>query len=95
MGTKLSAADARAYEALDRLLFREWDPIGVSTLDGSPDEYRAYLPQFWQLLRSGAPETEIADYLTEIERERMGLETSEAHRMDIARKAAAIISGGS
>ncbi|WP_312184852.1 DUF2971 domain-containing protein [Brevundimonas vesicularis] len=51
MGTKLSAEDAGAYEALDRLLFRQWDPIGVSDMDGwAEDEYRAYLPHFWSMV---------------------------------------------
>lgn len=51
MGTKLSVEDAGAYEALDRLLFRQWDPIGVSDMDGWPeDEYRAYLPRFWSMI---------------------------------------------
>jgi hypothetical protein len=43
----MGAEDACAYEALDRLLFRQWDPIGVSDMEGSADdEYRAYLPEF-------------------------------------------------
>jgi len=92
MGTKLSAEDAGAYEALDRLLFRQWDPIGVSDMDGWADnEYRAYLPGFWELVRSGAPETQIVEYLAEIERDRIEFETSDEHRLDIARKAAALV----
>jgi len=39
MGTKLSPQDASAYEALDRLLYREWDPIGISGA-APEDEYR-------------------------------------------------------
>lgn len=92
MGTKLSAEDAGAYEALDRLLFRQWDPIGVSDMDGwAEDEYRAYLPRFWSMVTSGAPPSEIADYLGEIERERITMETSSEHRHDIAVKAAALL----
>jgi hypothetical protein len=92
MGTKLSAEDAGAYEALDRLLFRQWDPIGVSDMDGWADnEYRAYLPGFWELVRSGSPEAQIVEYLAEIERDRIEFETSDEHRLDIARKAAALV----
>ncbi len=91
MGTKLSADDAGAYEALDRLLFRQWDPIGVYDFDGPEDEYRAYLPRFWQLVRSGSSEEQVVEYLAEIERERIELETSDEHRRDIARKAAALV----
>ncbi|MDO9337532.1 MAG: hypothetical protein Q7T61_14120 [Caulobacter sp.] len=90
MGTKLTAEDAGAYEALDRLLFRQWDPIGVYGIDGPEDEYRSYLPHFWELVRTGASEGVIAGYLAKVERERIQLETTDEHRLDIARKAAAL-----
>ncbi|MCZ4108866.1 hypothetical protein O3U67_12300 [Brevundimonas diminuta] len=92
MGTEFSAEDACAYEALDRLLFRQWDPIGVSDMEGwADDEYRAYLPEFWKLVRSGSTETQIVEYLAEIERDRIEFETSDEHRLDIARKAIALV----
>lgn len=92
MGTKLSAEDAGAYEALDRLLFRQWDPIGVSDVEGwAEDEYRAYLPRFWSMVTSGASPSQIADYLGEIERERIEMETSAEHRHDVAVKATALV----
>jgi hypothetical protein len=91
MGTKSNAQDASAYETLDRLLFREWDPIGVYAIDGPEDEYRAYLPEFWNLVSSGVDVTLVADYLARIERDRITLETSHEHRLDICRKAAALV----
>lgn len=91
MGMKLCAEDASAYEALDRLLFRQWDPIGVYDMDGPDDEYRAYLLRFWELVRSGSPEEDVVEYLAEIERNRMGCETSQERRLDIVRKAAALV----
>jgi hypothetical protein len=91
MGTKLSAEDAGAYEALDRLLFRQWDPIGVYDADEPDDEYRAYLPRFWELVRSGSSEADVIQYLAEIERDRIAVETSDEHRLDIVRKAAALV----
>nr|WP_313415637.1 hypothetical protein [Brevundimonas diminuta] len=92
MGTKFSAEDACASKALDRLLFRQWDPIGVSDMEGwADDEYRAYLPKFWKLVRSGSTETQIVEYLAEIERDRIEFETSDEHRQDVARKAIALV----
>lgn len=92
MGTKLSIEDAGAYEALDRLLFRQWDPIGVSDMDGwAEDEYRAYLPRVWSMVISGAAASEVAEYLGEVERERIEMATSDEHRHDIAVKAAALV----
>jgi hypothetical protein len=91
MGTKSPPREASAYEALDRLLFREWDPIGVYALNGPDDEYRAYLPEFWRLVSSGQEVTLIAEYLARIERDRIEVETSAEHRLDIARKAIALL----
>jgi len=91
MGTRLTPQEASAYESLDRLLFREWDPIGVSDVDRAEDEYRMYLPGFWTLVRSGASAEQVADYLGKIEIERIELTTSLEHRLDIARKAAALV----
>jgi len=64
--------DSSAYEALDRLLFREWDPLNVNAFNGPDDEYRDYLPEFWRLVSSGASARSIAEYLGQIERDLMG-----------------------
>jgi hypothetical protein len=40
---------------MDRLLFREWDPIGVYDMGGPDDEYRHSLPDAWKLAISGSP----------------------------------------
>ena len=91
MGTRLNAHDASAYEALDRLLFREWDPIGVNALDGPDDEYRAYLSDFWELVSSGKEASVIAEYLGRVERDHIGMSTSQERRLDVARKAQALL----
>lgn len=88
MSTVSISQESSAYEALDRLLFREWDPLGVHAFDGLNDEYRDYLPEFWQLVSSGAPAKSIAEYLGQIERDLMGVQTSDQRRLDIAGKAA-------
>lgn len=52
-----------------------WDPIGLVNLDGRPDdEYDSYLLQAAERLWNGASQDEVADYLTIIETEHMGLE---------------------
>jgi hypothetical protein len=50
-----------------------------------------YLPEFFRLATSRAPHVEIADYLGKIEVERITMTTSFERRLDIARKAAALI----
>ena len=51
-----------------------WDPIGLSGLDGWPDdEYDSFLLQAAGRLWNGAGRDEVADYLVSIESEQMGL----------------------
>ena len=59
--------------------------------DWAEDEYRAYLPRLWSMVTSGASPSQIADYLGEIERERIEMETSAEHRHDVAVKATALV----
>lgn len=93
MKTFLSSHEASAYEALDRLLFTEWDPLRMSVYGGPDDEYRSYLPELWRLVSSGQEETRIAEYLARIERDMIEVETSEERRLDVARKASALFAG--
>ena len=91
MGTKLPASEASAYEALDRLLYREWDPIGVHGLDGPDSEYQTYLPGFWRLVQDAASPADLAAYLSEVETSSIGVTTSSEHRLDVASKAVALM----
>jgi hypothetical protein len=61
---------------LNELLFREWDPIGISELADAPeDEYEHYAGQLVRRLRAGATEQEVAAVLEGF-RSDMGLEPS-------------------
>jgi hypothetical protein len=54
------------------ILNREWDPIGVVTY-GVEDEYDGYAGKIAALIRSGAADEELSNYLEWAEVERMGL----------------------
>ncbi len=57
-----------------RDLWCQWDPIGVMDDPGWPcDEYDAYLVPTLRLLEQGASKEELADYLSYIVGEYMGL----------------------
>ena len=60
-------------------------------MDGPDGEYQGYLPEFWNLVSAGAESTLVAEYLGTIEREHIGMQTSEQHRLDIAQKASMLI----
>ncbi len=56
-------------ERLDKILFTEWDPIGVHLLEefNCEDEYHSYLPEIVGMVTDGASLDEIADALYEFE----------------------------
>ena len=62
MGQKLSADQLQLYKGIDEILWKEWDPIGVSSY-GLRDEYNRYLPQVFKLAFEDATLREIAEYL--------------------------------
>lgn len=53
------------------VLNADWDPIGVA--DTVSDEYDGYIERIYSLLARDASEQAIAEHLSSIERERMGL----------------------
>lgn len=78
MDNQLSPLDKELYRRIDEVLHYLWDPIGVAGISGARDEYDAYLPHMFSLLKAGAGADEIADYLTEISTQLMGLGNNRA-----------------
>ena len=56
-------------EKLDHILFTEWDPCGVSALQGfdCADEYHRYLPTIVNMVLEGCSFVELSDELMELE----------------------------
>lgn len=54
---------------IDHILYTEWDPIGVHSIDGFDcyDEYHRYLPVIVEMLREDASLEAISDQLMEFE----------------------------
>lgn len=72
------------YKAIRDVLLTDWDPIGVP---GIPDdEYDNYIPAIYGMLAQGKSEQEIADYLSQIEFDWMGLTPVRSHLEAVARK---------
>jgi hypothetical protein len=70
----------RGAAELRRILMEEWDPIRVRGAPRAADEYDGYLAPLASRLREGASAEAVAEYLTEIEEDRMGLGESAAAR---------------
>ena len=71
-------------ETIKRILWEDWDPIGVNH-SAPDDEYDSYAFQIFVMLKRGLGLVEIRDYLEWAEVEKMGLPNSGRHD-EIARK---------
>jgi hypothetical protein len=78
MGIDLQPEEMRLYRLCDEALYYVWDPAGASGAPEARDEYRAYLPRVYELVRLGARDDLIA-YLTSVLRDRMELPADEAY----------------
>ena len=76
----------RVLLQVDRILWEDWDPIGVNDEPAAFDEYTTYAPGVIRLLMQGADVRRISEYLADIERERMGLVCPPERRLTAARK---------
>ncbi len=84
MGIKLPPDQLALYKKIDEILYKDWDPIGVSDFDGPLDEYHGYLPQVFGLALSSDDPQQIAEYLTRVTVDRMGMSPAREHDAKIA-----------
>jgi len=74
-------------DAIRKVLFFDWDPIGVSKLGDLDDEYDAYIASIYRILVSSRSEDDIVNRLNQIERDSMGLSGTDAAKLrPVARK---------
>ena len=79
------AKDFFIYKKIDDILWYEWDPIGVK--DFAPrDEYQSYVPDLFNLKKSGADRNQIATALFRFETENMGMEGTLENCLSVADK---------
>jgi hypothetical protein len=63
----------RLLLAVQEVLFREWDPIGVNDDPQCQDEYDSYAPTICGWLREGVDEYKLASHLSQLQRVSMGM----------------------
>jgi len=91
MGLKLPPDQLALYRGIDEIMWRDWDPIGVSRWESAPrDEYQGYVPQVFHLALQAAPATEIAEYLRQVTVERISLSASLETELPVAEKIRAL-----
>lgn len=73
MRIDLSSKDKELHRITDEVLHYLWDPIGVSCFPQARDEYYTYSTQVFSLLKDGATQEAVAEYLGRVSTQRMGL----------------------
>ena len=64
----------RYHDAVNEILLRDWDPIGVADAPTGAAEYSAYAAAVTSLLVRGEPKERLIEYLWANEIETMGLD---------------------
>lgn len=75
---------------VDKILWEDWDPIGMNDYGGPDDEYRGYVPSIINLLMDDVDELKIAKLLHEHANVNMGLNTQLLDHLEIAQKLKAL-----
>ena len=71
----MSRYDKPLWREISTILFRDWDPIGVSDDSECPDtEYESYVGGVYRLVTLGGDVNELAQHLGRIETEQIELE---------------------
>ena len=77
--------------AIQAILLREWDPIGVADVPSAHDEYDAYVGGVYRLLASGASAEAVAAHLSRLEATKMGLTSGSPEQLlPVARRLCAL-----
>jgi hypothetical protein len=71
-----------------QVLLEVWDPIGVKDEPNARDEYDGYIGRVYELLVSGAHDSELIEYLYWAAHDNMGLDA--ARRSDMESTVAAL-----
>ena len=70
--TERQARPKSIHAEIKRIIWQEWDPIGVRG-EAPEDEYNAYIGGIHALLAGGADKAAMVDHLHRMETESMGL----------------------
>lgn len=86
MKRSLSEIELELFKVIDEILWDDWDPIGVNTIEKAVGEYKTYVPEIIQMIRRGKTAKEISEYLSDVETNFMGLECNRENNEKVAIK---------
>ena len=73
--------DLRLFQrAVEAVLIREWDPLGVGDSEFAQDEYDSYAPVICRLVWEGANEATLVAHLAQLQVQAMGLSAADESR---------------
>ena len=64
---------AEIQDAIRRVLFYDWDPIGIADAEWPEDEYDAYIAPVYRILVGSRSVEDLVRYLRSVAVERMGV----------------------
>lgn len=82
----MTQKEKQLYKAIDKILWENWDPIGVNDNEECRDEYQSYTPHIFSLVIRNADAFKIAKHLYQLETQSMGMLGSQRHCQEIAQK---------
>ena len=86
---RIAMAKVHAVESI----LRQWDPIGFSTGEASPqDQYDSYAPHIVSLVTTGASVNELASHLSRLRTEAIGWHADPERDQHIASAILAVLS---
>lgn len=75
----MNRTDLLLFEAIDTILWENWDPIGVNDVEDARDEYTSYVPHLLKLKKDGADAVKIAKHLYQLATVSMGIYNSDMY----------------
>jgi hypothetical protein len=86
MGDSRNKRAAEIQDSIRRILYQEWDPIGVSG-SAPEDEYDSYIAPVYRILCGSRSEQELAEFLFRTERDIVGVWSESPERLQpVARR---------
>jgi hypothetical protein len=67
MGLELPPNQLQLHKKIDEILWKDWDPLGVSGDASAREEYNGYLFQVFKMLMENSGHDQIAAYLCRVE----------------------------
>lgn len=78
--------DKQLYNIIDKILWEDWDPIGVNNCPEARNEYHGYIPEIFSLILNNVPAEKISSKLYSFATERMGLSNNKNNCLVVANK---------